>query len=143
MKKSRLLSKAIKIVAEEFEGVFDKGGQPYVLHCLWVMNKVRRLGHEYMIVAVLHDLIEDTDWTYEMLEDRQFPLYLIDSLRLLDFRDVDYFEQIERVKTDPIARQVKMRDIEHNSKVTRLRGLGEKDFKRLEKYSKAYAMLKN
>lgn len=143
MKKSRLLAKAITIAAEEFENVYDKGGRPYILHCLWVMNKVRHLGDDYMIVAVLHDLIEDTDWTYQMLLDRGFPLDLIESLELLDFRDRNYFMQIEDVVKDPIAREVKMRDIEHNSKVTRLKGLREKDFERLEKYSKAYTILKN
>lgn len=143
MKKNKLLAKAIKIVAEEFENSYDKGGQPYVLHCLWVMNKVRHLGWEYMIVAVLHDLIEDTDWTYQMLKDKGFPEKIIQSLKLLDFRNVDYIKQIKKVKKDKIAREVKMRDIEHNSKVTRLKGIKEKDIKRLEKYSKAYLILKN
>lgn len=143
MKNNKLLAKAIKIVAEEFENSYDKGGQPYVLHCLWVMNKVRHLGWEYMIVAVLHDLIEDTDWTYQMLKDKGFPEKIIQSLKLLDFRNVDYIKQIHKVKKDKIAREVKMRDIEHNSKVTRLKGIKEKDIKRLEKYSKAYLILKN
>lgn len=143
MRKNKLLAKAIKIVAEEFENSYDKGGQPYVLHCLWVMNKVRHLGWEYMIVAVLHDLIEDTDWTYQMLKDKGFPEKIIQSLKLLDFRNVDYIKQIKKVKKDKIAREVKMRDIEHNSKVTRLKGIKEKDIKRLEKYSKAYLILKN
>ncbi|MFO7970032.1 MAG: hypothetical protein R6U15_08000 [Candidatus Izemoplasmatales bacterium] len=96
-----------------------------------------------MIVAVLHDLIEDTDWTYQMLKDKGFPEKIIQSLKLLDFRNVDYIKQIKKVKKDKIAREVKMRDIEHNSKVTRLKGIKEKDIKRLEKYSKAYLILKN
>jgi len=61
------LGKAIAIAATAFEGAIDKGGNPYILHCLWVMNAVRHLGEDYMIVAVLHDLLEDTDWTAERL----------------------------------------------------------------------------
>lgn len=143
MEKSKLLSKAIRITSEAFEGVYDKGGAPYILHCLWVMNKVRHLGYDYMIVAVGHDLIEDSHWTYDMLREEGFTEDLIQPLALLDFRDKDYLEHIESVKLHPIAREVKMRDIEHNSKVTRLKGLKESDFRRLKKYTKAYTILKN
>jgi (p)ppGpp synthase/HD superfamily hydrolase len=62
-----MLARAIEIASKEFVNVTDKSGRPYILHCLWVMNKVRHLGDTYMIVAVLHDLIEDTHWTLEML----------------------------------------------------------------------------
>lgn len=57
-----LLAKAIKIAAEAFEDKTDKGGNPYILHCLYVMNKVAYLGEEAMIVGVLHDLLEDIEY---------------------------------------------------------------------------------
>ena len=59
-----MLDKAISITAQAFEGKFDKGGNPYILHCLTVMNGVKHLGEDAMCVAVMHDLIEDTDYTY-------------------------------------------------------------------------------
>lgn len=61
------LSKAIAITSAAFVGKNDKGGQPYILHCLYVMDKVKHLGNEVMCAAVMHDLIEDTDCTFDEL----------------------------------------------------------------------------
>ena len=58
-----MLGRAIEIASVAFSRVQDKSGSPYILHCLWVMDRVRHLGEDAMIVAVLHDLVEDTDWT--------------------------------------------------------------------------------
>lgn len=139
----KLLSIAISITAEAFKDKLDKGGKPYILHCLWVMNKVRHLGTDYMIVAVLHDLIEDTNWTYDDLKELGFPDYILNALSLLDFRNKNYQEQIELLAVNKIAREVKLRDLEHNSKITRMKGLRMEDFKRLQKYNYAYQYLKH
>jgi (p)ppGpp synthase/HD superfamily hydrolase len=82
-----LLSLAISIASKAFEGLLDRGGRPYILHCLWVMNKVRHLGPKYMIVAVLHDLIEDTFWTIEMLRGIGFPEDVLEAIDLLTHKD--------------------------------------------------------
>lgn len=140
---NELLSKAIRIASVEFEGVFDKGGAPYILHCLWVMNKVRHLGYDYMIVAVLHDLIEDTDWNEEDLLNEGFPPHIVNAIISVTKDDkLTYMENIQRACINSIGCQVKLRDLEHNTKVTRLKGLEQKDFDRLAKYSKAYNYLK-
>lgn len=141
MRINKLLAKAIAISSTAHEKKFDKGGKPYILHPLWVMDKVRHLGFKYMIVAILHDVVEDTHWTIENLRAQGFPEDVLHSLKLLDFRDKNYDDQIKLIATDSMAREVKLRDLEHNSKVTRLKGLTKKDIDRLEKYSRSYVYL--
>lgn len=138
-----MLDKAISIAAQAFEGKHDKGGQPYILHCLHVMNRVKRLGEQAMIAAVLHDLIEDTDWTAQALIDEGFDPKTVSLITLLTHGDgEDYMDYIMRISVSPAARLIKMADLRHNSDIHRMKGLREKDFKRLEKYHKAYAFLK-
>lgn len=144
--KINMLSRAIEIAASAHAGQVDKGNQPYILHPLWVMNKVRHLGEDYMIVAVLHDVIEDTEWNYVMLEEHGFSDKIIDALKLLDkntWTPCTYDDYIKSIALNPIAKAVKLRDLEHNTKVTRLKGLRKKDFDRIEKYHKAYTYLKD
>lgn len=144
------LAKAIAITSKAFEEVTDKSGKPYILHCLWVMDRVRHLGNDYMMAAVMHDLIEDTDerseinWTLDLLEDEGFPYEVVKALLYLthDF-DVDYMEYIHTLAENDIARAVKLRDLEHNSKITRLKGIRDKDVLRIKKYNTAYLYLKN
>lgn len=138
-----LLARAIALASKVFEDTYDKGGKPYILHCLWVMNKVRHLGTDYMIVAVLHDLIEDTDWNITSLTSMGFPWQILQPLILLTHKkEQDYEHYISHLAGNKIAREVKLRDLEHNSKITRLKGLRNKDFERLIKYNKAYQYLK-
>lgn len=141
--KYKRLDLAISIVAEAFEGKFDRGGQPYILHCLWVMNKVSHLGEDYMIAAVCHDLVEDTDITVADLYEFGFRPEVVVAIDFLTHRDTDTYQNyIRKISRNPIAKEVKLRDLEHNSKITRLKGLREKDFIRLEKYHAAYLFLK-
>lgn len=144
MKPEQQLSIAIKLASDKHSHMFDKGGNPYILHCIWVMQKVRHLGIEYMIVAVLHDILEDTDITAEDLIQMGISPILVQVIQMLTKDDeVDYQEYIENISINKIARRVKMRDLEHNSKITRLKGLRPKDFIRLEKYQRAYVYLRD
>lgn len=137
------LATAINIASNAHLGQFDKGGNPYILHPLWVMHKVRHLGEKYMIVAVLHDVPEDTEITIENLKELGFNFEIIEALKLLTHdSSVPYMEYIEKLALNDIARKVKLRDLEHNSKITRLKGLRDKDFERLKKYQIAYNYLK-
>lgn len=139
-----MLGRAIEIAVTAHAGQVDKGGQPYILHPLWVMNQVRHLGEAYMIVAILHDVVEDSDWTFRGLKDEGFKTDLVFSLMLLTHTtDQSYDDYIKALSTDPIAKVVKLKDLEHNTKVTRLKGLRKKDFDRLEKYHRAYTYLKD
>lgn len=146
-----LLALAIQIASTAFVNKTDAGGKPYILHCLWVMDKVRHLGEDYMIVAILHDLIEDTHWTAQMLLDKGFSETIVNALVLVDFRDCIYIDRIKEIvvlmeadsPAAELAGQVKLRDLEHNSKITRLKGLEVKDFERLKKYNTSYKMLEH
>jgi (p)ppGpp synthase/HD superfamily hydrolase len=132
---------AISIVAKAFKDKLDKGGQPYVLHCLRVAEKQTTLKRK--IIGVLHDLVEDTDWDFEDLERKGFGLQIIIPLKLLTHDNVaqTYEEYIEAISTDEDARAVKLADLEDNSQITRLKGLTKADFARVEKYHKAYIYL--
>lgn len=138
------LGTAIKIASNVHLGQFDRGGNPYILHPLWVMHKVRHLGEVYMIVAVLHDVVEDTDLTFSDLSDYGFNNEVIEALKLLTHdKHLPYLDYVMNLASNEIAREVKLRDLEHNSKITRLKGLREKDFERLIKYQTAYDYLKH
>lgn len=139
-----MLDKAIALAAEKFQGVFDKGGRPYILHCLWVMDRVRHLGDDFMIIAVLHDIIEDTDVTVQDLIDMKFNPIVITAIDMLTKKPGQtYPEYIELVKGNYITKEIKLRDIEHNSKITRLKGIRDKDILRAKKYHEAYLYLKS
>ena len=134
-----MLGRAIEIAASAHAGQVDKGGKAYILHPLWVMDRVRHLGEDYMIVAVLHDVIEDSEWTLTDLIKEGFDPNVRYALSLLTHDPADqYDDYIRKIATDPIAKAVKLCDLEHNTKLTRLKGLRKKDFDRLEKYHRAY-----
>lgn len=147
------LSRAIQLAATMHISQMDKGGKPYILHPLWVMNKVRHLGEKYMFVAVLHDVVEDTEMTvdkiidsFSLSRDNWDDLDIIEALELLNFHTASsYMGRIKEIiqSGNDIAKQVKLRDLEHNSKITRLKGISEKDLDRLKKYQKAYTLLSN
>lgn len=139
----KLLALAIAITAEAFKHKLDRSGQPYILHCLYVMDIEG--DEDEKCAAVMHDLVEDTDWTYEMLRNLGFSERTIDILKLVTFPDgcddIQYMEQIKRIALDPSAKKIKKKDLRHNSDITRLKGLRKKDTDRLEKYSRAYIYL--
>jgi len=140
-----MLTTAIKIAATAFENDYDKGGQPYIMHLLYVMHKVKHLGETAMICAVLHDLIEDKSehgYHFLFLQKQGFSEEVIAILQLLTHRkETPYMDYIKALSVHPIAKAIKKADLEHNSKVSRLKGLRKKDFDRLEKYCIAYQYL--
>lgn len=140
------LSRAIALASMLFTHKTDRGGKPYILHCLQVMYGVEHLGQEAMIAAVLHDVIEDTHYTDRMLLDEGYTateVVIVDLLSKPD--DMSYEDFIQRLvdSGNKIAIMIKMADIEHNSDVTRLKGIRDKDFDRIKKYHKAYLQLKD
>jgi len=137
------LALAISITAQAFENNLDKGGQPYILHCLRVMNNVN--GDECVkCAAVMHDLVEDTDWTFEKLTALGFSDKTIGLLHLLTHNPATpYDDYIKAISVSKEASEIKRRDLEDNSNITRLKGLRKRDFDRLEKYHRAYIYLSN
>lgn len=140
-----MLGKAIAIASEAFKDRKDKGGAPYILHCIHVMNAVSYLGEDAMIVGILHDLVEDCkDWTFDRLSKEGFGQDIIRMLDAMTHREgEEYMEYIKRVSNFKYTSAVKRADLRHNSDVTRLKGLTKKDFDRLEKYARAYEYLRN
>jgi (p)ppGpp synthase/HD superfamily hydrolase len=92
------------------------------------------------IVGVLHDVIEDTHWTFEDLEKEGFSKEVIEALRCVTkvSEDEDYEDFINRVKINPLALKVKLNDLRDNMDIRRMPGVLESDLKRLNKYLKAY-----
>lgn len=136
------LAKAIRIASAAFEAKTDKGGKPYILHCLQVMHALHTTDEELMTIAVFHDLIEDTGWTLTQLYDEGFSHRVVSGVDCLTHHeDEDYDTYIRRIATNEDARKVKREDLRTNSDITRMKGLREKDFRRLEKYHKAFAFL--
>ena len=138
-----MLSRAISITATAFEGKLDRGGTPYILHCITVMTGVEHLGHKVMSAAVMHDLVEDTEWSIGDLREEGFDEEVLAILEKVTHLSTDsYDEYLDKVAVCPKARAIKMADLDHNSLIHRMKGLREKDFERLAKYHRAYAFLK-
>ena len=135
------LQRAIEIATEAHSGQFDKSGKDYIGHPLRVMEMGQT--EEERIVGVLHDVIEDTDWTFEALEAEGFSQEIIGALRCVTkiSENENYDDFIERVKKNPLAVAVKINDLTDNMDIRRLPYLSDKDVKRLKKYLKAYKKL--
>lgn len=137
-----LLEKAIAIAVEAHAGKKDKAGQPYILHPLRVMFGVAT--EDERIVAVLHDVVEDHGdvWPVERLRQSGFPQPILDALDCVTKREGESYEQfIERSASNPVARSVKLADLQDNMDITRQKEITEKDRERLNKYLAAYRRL--
>ena len=135
------LERAVQIATEAHKGQLDKAGKDYIGHPLRVMEMGRT--EEEKIVGVLHDVVEDGDWTFEALEAEGFSKEVIAALRCVTktSENENYDEFIERVKKNPLAVAVKINDLTDNMDIRRLPYLSDKDVKRLKKYLKAYKKL--
>lgn len=137
----KILSNAISLALKAHEGQVDKSGMPYAGHIMRVMAAGRTMDEK--IVGVLHDVVEDTEWTFEALLDEGFPVHIVDALRCVTklSDNEPYGEFIERVMTNPLAAAVKINDLTDNMDVRRYKDLSDWDVKRLRKYLKAYQEL--
>ncbi|GAB6499106.1 GTP pyrophosphokinase [Bacillus cereus] len=127
------LEKAIQLAVFHHKGQVDKGGNPYILHPLAVMMKVHKL--EEKIVAVLHDIIEDTPLTLDDLRNEGFPEFIVEAVDSITKRKKESYDSyIYRVKLNPISRVVKLADISENLDLSRIPNPTEKDYLRIDKY---------
>lgn len=135
-----LLSKAIIIATNAHKGQVDKAGQPYILHPLRVMNKVKRI--QCKIVAILHDVIEDSEVTLRNLIEEGFSIEVITAVDHVTRRKLEsYTEFIERVALNRMACEIKLADLEDNMDIFRMSVLKKADAVRLLRYSKARQFL--
>lgn len=131
-----MLEKAIIIATNAHKGQLDKGGSPYILHPLRLMFAMHNETEK--ICAVLHDVIEDTEITLDYLRTEGFSeevLYALDSLTRRSNETYDEF--ISRIINNNIASHVKLADLSDNMDLSRIKNPTQKDYERIEKYSKA------
>ena len=135
------LEKAIGIAVNAHRNQKENAGAPYILHLIRVMGRGNTEIEK--ICGVLHDLVEDTDWTFEQLEAEGFSKEIIDVLKCVtkESEEEDYDHFISRVKLNKTAINVKLNDLQDNMDITRLSFITEKDRTRLNKYLKAYREL--
>lgn len=133
---------ALELAVEKHKNQTDKAGNPYILHPLHVMENVN--SKEGKIVAILHDIIEDTDITEDYLLKIGLSKRIVDAvIALTRSEDIDYQEYIKNLGSNPLAKEVKLADLEHNMDLKRLPTLEEKDLERNRKYQIAYHYLIN
>ena len=138
---NQLLYKAINLAMQAHAGQVDKAGMPYIGHVMRVMQAGKTIDEK--IVGVLHDVVEDTTWTFDALLAEGFPVHIVDALRCVTklSDDEPYESFINRVKTNPLAVAVKINDLTDNMDIRRLQTLTDADVQRLRKYLKAYQSL--
>jgi len=139
---NHLLEKAIELATTHHKGQVDKGGHAYILHPLAVMMRVNTI--EEKIVAVLHDIIEDTPVTLHELRKHSFPEHIIEAIDILTKRKKESYDKyIWRIKNNPLALVVKLADIEENLNLKRIPSPTKKDLERIKKYFLVKKYLKN
>ena len=131
---------ALKIATEAHKGQVDKAGVPYINHPLTVASLVDT--EEEKIVALLHDTIEDTNITEQDLLNYGFSNKIVEAVKLLTHnKNVPYMVYVAKIKDNELARKVKIADLTHNSDLSRLKEITDKDKKRYEKYQNALLYL--
>ena len=130
---------ALSIARKAHEGQLDKAGVDYIEHPIYVASQV---DTEEKAVALLHDVIEDSPVSAEELLQAGLPETVVTAVQVLTKKkEQDYQTYLETVKKNPLARLVKLADLKHNSDLSRLSSITEKDRERLKKYKKAIDFL--
>ena len=130
----------MKIAFEAHKNQTDKNGIPYIYHPIHLAEQMA--DEKTICVALLHDVVEDTDITFEQLVREGFPDDIIEALKLLTHDDsIQYMDYVKEIKSNPIAAAVKLADLKHNSDLTRLDVIDEKAINRAEKYENAIRLL--
>lgn len=140
-----LTKKALKLCFEAHKDQVDKSGMPYVFHPFHLAEQMK--DEATTIVALLHDVIEDTDYTIDDIRNMGFSDEICEALTLMTHDEcVPYMEYVAQIKKNPIAREVKKADLRHNSDTSRLDESQintEKTRQRVDKYKAALALLED
>ena len=135
-----MTKKALRLCFDLHREQVDKSGLPYVFHPFHLAEQMDT--EETVTVALLHDSLEDTEITLEELEAMGFPQSVLEALALMTHREEDpYLDYVAKIRENPLARQVKLADLRHNSDLSRLDFVDEKALERAEKYRSAIALL--
>lgn len=137
---TNLTKKALRLCFEAHKEQVDKSGLPYVFHPFHLAEQMTE--ELTTVTALLHDVIEDTHYTLSDLREMGFPEEVLAALTLLTHDDdTPYLDYVARLKSNPIARAVKLADLRHNSDLTRLDHVDARVLKRAEKYRQAMELL--
>jgi hypothetical protein len=135
-----MTKRAIEFAFDAHRGQNDKSGLPYITHPLHVAEQADT--EDECVVALLHDVLEDTDFSAEDMISFGFSDRQVAALKLLCHDDaVPYLEYVKAIRSNPIARKVKLADLRHNSDLTRLNVVTPRDIERAETYQKAMDLL--
>ena len=135
-----LTKKALRLCFDCHKDQVDKTGLPYVFHPFHLAEQMT--DEISTVCALLHDVVEDTEYTLEDLATMGFPPEVIEVLGLLTHApDVPYMDYVRAIKTNEVARRVKLADLAHNSDLSRLDEVDEYALKRNEKYKEAREIL--
>ena len=136
-----MLIKAFKVAYKAHKGQKDKAGKPYILHPVYVAMHTK--GVKRKTVALLHDIVEDTKITLEDLKQMEFDKEIVEAVRCITkIKGEDYSEYLQRVKSNEIAKDVKLADLKHNCNLGRLGdNVTRKDYMRVNKYRCAICTL--
>ena len=132
--------KALKLCFEAHKNQTDKAGMPYVFHPFHVAEQMP--DEKTTIVALLHDVVEDTSHSLRDIREMGFESDIVDALaRLTHGKNVSYMDYVAKIKENSMARTVKLADLRHNSDLTRLDEINEEALSRVEKYKAAIQLL--
>ena len=132
---------ALKLCFEAHKEQIDKTGLPYVFHPFHLAEQMT--DEDTTVVALLHDVVEDTDVTLADLRAMGFPERVVTAIGCMTHaEDVPYMDYVKEIGKNPIARAVKLADLAHNSDLSRLDTVTPRDEERAEKYRAAIAYLK-
>jgi len=137
---TEMTKRALSLCFEAHKDQKDKSGLPYVFHPFHLAEQME--DEETTVVALLHDVIEDTEYTIEDLQKVGFSQRVISAIALMTHDpQVPYMEYVRAIKSNPIARAVKLADLRHNSDMTRLDIITQRDEERAQKYLDAIVVL--
>ena len=137
---TEMTKKAMILSFEAHKNQRDKSGIPYVFHPIHLAEQMD--DENSTIVALLHDVVEDTAYTLEDLEQMGYPEVVLDALKLLTHdKAVPYMDYVAAIKENPVARKVKLADLRHNSDLSRLNNVDAKALNRVQKYGEAIKFL--
>lgn len=131
---------ALEVATQAHAGQKDKAGKDYIGHPKRVADRCG--GVDERIVALLHDVIEDSDVTADYLAGKGFPDRIIEAVLAVTRREGESYDDfIRRAALNPIGRKVKLHDLEDNMDILRLEALDVRDLDRLNRYMRAYRYL--
>ena len=135
-----MTKKAMNLCFDAHKEQMDKGGIPYVFHPI---HLAEQMSDELSTVcALLHDVIEDTNYTLSDISDMGFPISVTEVLALLTYdQSIPYFDYVKKLATNPIAKQIKLADLKHNSDISRLDAINDNTVQRIYKYKQAIKIL--